>query len=131
MNWLNWFLFLILEGDLIVFLIVWFWLQRLHDFFDVYVNSFIPCTARLWNSLPIECFPLTYDLNDFKSRINTFLTVCSFWTEFVYVLIFLYFFFFNSMFRIGCLPLHVVNPDQKKSKQDQMSLTNQGSLWPF
>ena len=37
---------------------------------DVYVNSFFPCTARLWNSLPIECFPLTYNLNGFKSRIN-------------------------------------------------------------
>ena len=24
----------------------------------------------LWNSLPIECFPLIYDLNCFKSRIN-------------------------------------------------------------
>ena len=29
---------------------------------DVYVNSFFPRTARLWNSLPIECFPLTYNL---------------------------------------------------------------------
>ena len=36
--------------------------DRLHDFSvniprcykDVYVNSFFPCTARLWNSLPIE-----------------------------------------------------------------------------
>ena len=37
---------------------------------DVYVNSFFPHTARLWNSLPIECFPLTYNLNGFKSRIN-------------------------------------------------------------
>ena len=37
---------------------------------DVYINNFLPCTARLWNSLPIECFPLTYDLNGFKSRIN-------------------------------------------------------------
>ena len=27
------------------------------------------CYASLWNSLPIECFPLTY-LNGFKSRIN-------------------------------------------------------------
>ena len=52
--------------------------NRLHDFFvtipwcykDVYVNSFFPCTARLWNSLPIECFPLTHNLNGFKSRIN-------------------------------------------------------------
>ena len=61
--------------------------DRLHDFSvtiprcykDVYVNSFIPCTARLWNSLPIECFPLTYDLNGFKSRINRhLLTVGSF-----------------------------------------------------
>ena len=46
---------------------------------DVYVNGFFPRTARLWNSLPIECFPLTYNLNDFKSRINRhLLTVGSF-----------------------------------------------------
>ena len=45
--------------------------DRLQGFFvtiprcykDVYVNSFFPRTARLWNSLPIECFPLTYNLN--------------------------------------------------------------------
>ena len=63
--------------------------DRLHDFSvtiprcykDVYVNSFFPRTAGLWNSLPIECFPfpLTYDLSGFKSRINRyFLTVGSF-----------------------------------------------------
>ena len=60
--------------------------DRLHDFSvtiprcykDVYVNSFFPCTARLWNSLPIECFPLTNDLNCYKSRINKHLTVGSF-----------------------------------------------------
>ena len=61
--------------------------DRLHDFSvtiprcykDVYVNSFFPRTARLWNSLPIECFPLTYDPSDFKSRINRYLlTVGSF-----------------------------------------------------
>ena len=46
---------------------------------DVYVNSFFPCTAKLWNSLPIECFPLTYDLSGFKSRMNRYLlTVGSF-----------------------------------------------------
>ena len=52
--------------------------DRLYDFSvniprwykDVYVNSFFPRTARLWNSLPIECFPLTYDLSGLKSRIN-------------------------------------------------------------
>ena len=37
---------------------------------DVYVNSFFSRTARLWNSLPIECFCLTYNLNGFKPRIN-------------------------------------------------------------
>ena len=61
--------------------------NRLHDFSvtiprcykDVYVNSFFPCTAKLWNSLPIECFPLTYDFTGFKSRINRHLiTVGSF-----------------------------------------------------
>ena len=61
--------------------------DRLHDFSvtiprcykDVYVNSFFPCTATLWNSLPIECFPLIYDPNAFKSRINRYLlTVGSF-----------------------------------------------------
>ena len=54
--------------------------DRLHDFSvtiprcykDVYVNSFFPHTARLWNSLPLECFPLTYDLSGFKSRINRY-----------------------------------------------------------
>ena len=59
----------------------------LHDFCvtiprcykDVYVNSFLPRTTRLWNSLPIECFPLTYDLSGFKFRINRYLlTVGSF-----------------------------------------------------
>ena len=61
--------------------------DRLHDFSvtmprcykDVYVNCFFPRTARLWNSLPIESFPLTYDLSGFKSGINKYLlTVGSF-----------------------------------------------------
>ena len=42
---------------------------------DVYVNSFFPCIARLWNSLPIECFPLTYDLSGFNSRISRHLLI--------------------------------------------------------
>ena len=54
---------------------------------DVYVNDFFPCTARLLNSLPVECFPLTYDLNGFKSRINRhMLTVGSFWRDSLYLL---------------------------------------------
>ena len=76
-NWLNWFHFPLSTR----------YSDRLHDFSviirrcykDVYVNSFFPRTARLWNSLPIECFPLTCDLNGFKSRIKRYLlTVGSF-----------------------------------------------------
>ena len=61
--------------------------DRLHGFSvtisrcykDFYVNSFFPRKARLGNSLPIEYFPLTYDLNGFKSRISRhLLTVDSF-----------------------------------------------------
>ena len=37
---------------------------------DAHVNSFFPRTARHWNLLPIECFPLTYDLKGFKVKIN-------------------------------------------------------------
>ena len=37
---------------------------------DIYVNTFFPRTTRLWNSLPIEWFSLTYDLSGFKSSIN-------------------------------------------------------------
>ena len=59
--------------------------DRLHNFSvtiprcykDAYINSFFPRTARLWNSLPIECFPLTYDFSSFKSRINLYLFTVS------------------------------------------------------
>ena len=45
--------------------------DRLHDFpvtiprcyKDVHVNSCFPHTGRLWNSLPIDCFSLTYGLS--------------------------------------------------------------------
>ena len=55
MSWLNWFHFLILNTT--------HYSDRLHHFSvtiprcykDVYVNGFFPCTARLWNSLTIEC----------------------------------------------------------------------------
>ena len=49
---------------------------------DVYVNSFFPRAARLWNSLPIECFPLTYDLSVFKFRINRHLLTVFFLNRF-------------------------------------------------
>ena len=46
---------------------------------DIYSDSFFLRTARLWNSLPIKFFPLTYSLGGFNSRINRhLLTVGSF-----------------------------------------------------
>ena len=55
---------------------------------DLYVDSFFPRTARLSNSLPLECFPLTSNQNGFKSRINRhLLTVGSFETDFLYSLL--------------------------------------------
>ena len=50
--------------------------DRLHDFSVAIprcykdVNSFFLRTARPRKFLPLECFPLTYDLSGFKSRIN-------------------------------------------------------------
>ena len=95
--------------------------DRLHDFSvtiprcykDAYVNSFFPRTAGLWNSLPIECLPLNYNLNGLKSRINRhLLTEDSFQRDFLDALIFLCFFFFcNSMPRSGCSVLDGVNPN--------------------
>ena len=79
--------FLILEGGLLAFLIdcMIFLSQFLKTSrngdrkIHVYANSFIPGTARLWDSLPMECFPLTYDLNGLKSITNRhFLTLGSF-----------------------------------------------------
>ena len=49
--------------------------DRLHDFFchrhPIYVKSFFSLQSQaLQFSLPLECFPVTYDLNSFKCRIN-------------------------------------------------------------
>ena len=61
--------------------------DKLHDvsvtisrcYKDVYVNSFFSHAARHLNSLPIERFPLTYNLNGFQSTISRhLLTVGSF-----------------------------------------------------
>ena len=60
--------------------------DRLHDFsvtiprcyMDVYVKRFFPRTAKLWNSLPIECFLLPYNLKGLMYIINGNLLTGSF-----------------------------------------------------
>ena len=91
----------------------------LHDFAatiprcykDAYINSFFPCTARLWNSLPIECFPLTYDLNGFKSRINKNPIKCRFFLKRFCVCfnLFVLLLIVTPCLRSGCSALHGVN----------------------
>ena len=34
-----------------------------------YVSRFFPCTTELCDSLPVDCFPLIFDLNGFKFRV--------------------------------------------------------------
>ena len=73
LNWLNFFHFLILVTvPLVIVMGSIIFLSPFLDrcYKDDYVNSFFPCIARPWNSLPAECFPLIYDLSGFKSRVN-------------------------------------------------------------
>ena len=74
----NWFHFLVLKAGLLVIMIdymIFLSLPRCCK--DVCVNRFFPCTARFWNSLPIEHFLLTYDLNNKRKLYGPFL-----WMEF-------------------------------------------------
>ena len=60
LNWLKWFLFLFLEGALLIILVdsmIAITIPRYCKY--VYVNSFFLFAARLWNSQPLECFRIT------------------------------------------------------------------------
>ena len=80
LNWLNWLHFLFLVGAILVILIVcMIFLSPFLDVTKMSTSSFFPRAARLWNSVHIECFPLTNNLNGLKSRISKhLLTVGSF-----------------------------------------------------
>ena len=78
----------------------------------VYINSFFSCTARLWNSLPIDCFPFTSHLSYFMSKINRpLLTLGSLLKISGMLSCFPTSFSCNSMPRSGCSVLHEVNPN--------------------
>ena len=40
------------------------------DVIRMSVSTIFPHKAKLWSSLAIEWFPLSYDQNSFKSRLN-------------------------------------------------------------
>ena len=53
----NWFHFLFLEGGLAIILIdCMIFLPAFLDVTGMSMSTVFPCTARLWNSLPIESF---------------------------------------------------------------------------
>ena len=64
-------------------------------------------------SLPLECFPLTYDPNGFKSRINRNFFICRFFlNRFLACFnLFVLLFSFNFMPCSGCSFLNGVNPN--------------------
>ena len=83
---------------------------------DVYVNSFFPRTAIIWNSLPAECFPLTFDLNGFKSRVNKQLfSLGSLYIAFLYDVHLFLLFLVTPSPHSGCLALHGVQFNFKKN----------------
>ena len=68
---LDWFHFLVLKGRLLAILIDFiFFVTVPRCYKDVYVISFFPRLATLWNPLNAESFSLTYDLHCSKSRVN-------------------------------------------------------------
>ena len=57
-----------------------------------------------WNSLPADCFPLTHNLNNFKTNVNRHLV----YLVIAWTLYFLLFSFCNSILENGCLILYGV-----------------------
>ena len=95
LDWFNWFHFLILEGVLLFILI------------DCMIFL---SPARPWNFLPIECFPLTYDLSGFKSRINGHLLTRFVLNSFAVCFnLFVLLFFVPSCLGMAVSALHGVN----------------------
>ena len=46
-------------------------------------SSYIPRTSRLWNSLPSSVFPIVPNMASFKSAINSYLLIQSWFLNFV------------------------------------------------
>ena len=71
LNWLIWLHFLILEEVLLVILVdCMIFLSPFLDFTRMSISTVYFLAQLDWNSLPIECFPLTYDLKVYCKWIN-------------------------------------------------------------
>ena len=68
LSFMNLFLFLMLVApplDILTGCLPFFRFSK-----EFYFNSFFLRTAKLWNSLPGECFSLTFNLSRFKANVN-------------------------------------------------------------
>ena len=109
LNQQNWFNFLILVGgSLIVWLDCMVFLSISRCYKDFYINSFFPCTVKLWNSQPAEYFPLTSNLNSLELIGSYYLQVLSKHLSCL-LLIFSSSFSCSSMPCSGSLVLHGMN----------------------
>ena len=120
LSWLSWFFFLILEEGLLVILMdCMIFLSLFLDVARISVNNFFPRLARLRNSLPMKCFPLTYDLNGLKSRITRHLLIVGSFSKQISCMLLS----FHASFSCNFMPrscysaLHGVNPNLKKKNQ--------------
>ena len=87
---------------------------------DVYVNSFFSRTARTWNSLPREWFPLSDNLNglcleltpiNYRLLLRRFPVYFNLFVPYTLSLYALNLYTLNSMPCSGCSALHGKNPN--------------------
>ena len=84
-------------------------------FKGIYINNFFLHKAELWNSLAIECFPLTYNLSGFKSRTNRHvLTVGALQKDFLHALIFVHLFQVTPCIVVSVQPSVVTKMGKKR-----------------
>ena len=113
LNRINWFYLLILAAPPLVVLIGC--MIFLSPFLDVMRMSMSTVsfsrTPRFWHSLHAECFPLTYDLNSFKSRVNRHLFNRHLSKKISSTIFIFFFFFCNAIPCRGCSALHERKPN--------------------
>ena len=113
LNRINWFYLLILAAPPLVVLIGC--MIFLSPFLDVIRMSMSTVsfsrTPRFWYSLHAECFPLTYDLNSFKSRVNRHLFNRHLSKKISSTIFIFFFFFCNAIPCRGCSALHERKPN--------------------
>ena len=130
LNWQNRFRFPILVGGPLFILIgcMIFSSTTPTCYKDVYVKGFFSGTAKLPNSLPTECFPLTYDLNGFlKPRANSsLLSPGSFKTAFLYA-----FYLFLLLFHVNTIPSSGCSWNESEVMKVKENQTETDHPWCF